>query len=630
MAEYFNNEYEASFDRPFYVDARRIAATTSFQAPNQLYELQQRLNAGVKNVEISGPLDPNTFEQIPLQHFDELRRLAKLTGAQISLHAPMFDLAGFSDQGYSEENRKNTEEQFKSIIDRANMLDPDGNIPVTVHTNRGIPSVIPEKGLGTYTEQQALEAYMPQIQGKEIPRTLVGIDQEEGRLVQLKYEEKEYLGKKKTFTPHERLRNFNETKWEQELASVFNAQRALYERSRDMNYLLEKNSHLAYGKQHGLLNPEEMEEYEKNDTNIIATHEHVNHLYTDINSAINELHHKITKYNGKLEPDVENKLNGLRKLWEDSRRLDENYTTKMLRAKQAGDFKLVHEYNERLKEEKKRLGLEIDPIQTLNVLAGIPAPKVIETVDNFIAKKASNTVVNTALHAYRQYGDKAPIIAVENWQPETALSRGESFQQFITKTKNEFAQALMQQEKLNEDEARRVSDKLIGATWDVAHINILKKYGYSSEDIVEEAKKVRGADIKKIHLADNFGYADSHLVMGMGNVPWKEQLEELKKTGLGNEIPMIGEFGAFDVQFKESSFPYMLAEANSPLYAHRMAPSWNAVRDTYPDYSGGYGMILPDLHFREFYGGGFSNLPKELGGQMQGGDKSRFSGTPMQ
>ncbi|MEK6974351.1 MAG: TIM barrel protein [Nanoarchaeota archaeon] len=630
MAEYFNNEYEASFDRPFYVDARRIAATTSFQAPNQLYELQQRLNSGVKNVEISGPLDPNTFEQIPLQHFDELRRLAKLTGAQISLHAPMFDLAGFSDQGYSEETRKNTEEQFKSIIDRANMLDPEGNIPITVHTNRGIPSVIPEKGLGIYTEQQAMEAYMPELKGREIPRALVAIDQEEGRLVPLKYEEKEYLGKKKVFTPHQRLTNINETKWEHDFASVLSMQKVMNERLRERDELIQQNLPLLDGARRGVLEPPEREALNRIKVNIDAASEHIKHLDHDVRSSLNEVYHKLRTYGKNFTHEDQEALEELRGRWETFSKIDDSYTPRILNALMDKNEPLINDLRKQRDKEVQRIGGVPDAVQTLNVLSKISAPEVIVPVDDFIAKKAANTVVNTALHAYRQYGDKAPIIAVENWQPETALSRGESFQQFITKTKDEFAQALMQQEKLNEDEARRVADKLIGATWDVAHINLLRKYGYSSEDIVEEAKKVRGADIKKIHLADNFGYADSHLVMGMGNVPWKEQLEELKKTGLGNEIPMIGEFGAFDVQFKESSFPYMLAEANSPLYAHRMAPSWNAARDTYPDYSGGYGMILPDLHFREFYGGGFSNLPKELGGQMQGGDKSRFSGTPMQ
>ena len=43
----------------------------------------------------------------------------------------------------------------------------------------------------------------------------------------------------------------------------------------------------------------------------------------------------------------------------------------------------------------------------------------------------------------------------------------------------------------------------------------------------------------------------------------------------------------------------------------------------------GLGDVLPDRYFGEF-GAGFARLPKELGGQLGGGDRSRFSGTPNQ
>ncbi|MBI2670477.1 hypothetical protein HYX18_00655 [Candidatus Woesearchaeota archaeon] len=633
--DYFHNEYEDPFSsRPYYIPAGKISATTSIQTPNQLLELQQRLNAGVKNVELSGPLDPLAFERIPLQHFDELRRLAKLTGAQISLHAPMFDLAGFTEQvgqGWSEENRKTTEEQFKDIVGRANKLDPEGNIPITIHTNRGIPSVIPEKGLGYYTEEMAEEALMPYIKGKEIPRTLVAIDQEEGRLLPLKFEEKDYLGKKKIFTPHERLHSANFTKWEQEVANVFSMQKILNERLNERDFLSEKTAHLAYGEKHGILMPEEKQQFEQTKINMETASKHADHLTIDIKQALNELHHKISSYGPKLEEDQSKGLEELRQRWESFSKIEDFYRPKILHAVREGNAQLIMQLKEKSKNEIEKIGGAPNLIQTLNILSEIHAPDVLIPVDNFVAKKATQTVVNTALHAYRQFKDKAPVIAIENWHPETALSRGESFQEFITKTKDEFARALVNQERVSENEARKIADKLIGATWDVAHINLLRRYGYGTEEIIEEAKKVKGSDIKKIHLADNFGYSDAHLVTGMGNVPTFEQLEELKKTGLGNEIPMVGEFGAFDVQFKEGSFPYVLEAANSPLYTLRNEPRWSAYRDTYPDYFTGYGTILPDLHFREFYGGGFSlqSLPRELGGQMPG-DKSRFSGAPIE
>ena len=302
----------------------------------------------------------------------------------------------------------------------------------------------------------------------------------------------------------------------------------------------------------------------------------------------------------------------------------------ILKAKQINDPYKIRELeskHQKMKSSESEYNMNLN--NAMLSLAQIKAPEVLIPVDDFVAKKAKETIVNTAMYAYKNYGEKAPVIAVENWYPDTPLSRGETFQTFITDTKKEFAQQLMKEKGLNQNQAQDVANRLIGATWDVAHINLLRKYGYSKEDIVAEAQKVRGADIKKIHLADNFGYSDAHLVTGMGNVPTFEQLAVLEKTGLRKDIPMIGEFGMFDVEFKESSVPYALEALNSPLYSMNNSPLWRSSREQYPDYFGGYGMVLPDMHFKEFYGAGFSNLPKELGGQMAG-DRSRFSGTPNQ
>ena len=57
-------------------------------------------------------------------------------------------------------------------------------------------------------------------------------------------------------------------------------------------------------------------------------------------------------------------------------------------------------------------------------------------------------------------------------------------------------------------------------------------------------------------------------------------------------------------------------------------PYWKDVWETEGKYGLGYGPTLPEQHFA-MYGGGFSNLPLELGGQVPG-DRSRFAGTPNQ
>ena len=166
-------------------------------------------------------------------------------------------------------------------------------------------------------------------------------------------------------------------------------------------------------------------------------------------------------------------------------------------------------------------------------------------------------------------------------------------------------------------------------TVDVAifsHANFLRKQGYGKEDIIEEARKI-GKHVKQLHITDNFGFSDSHLAPGMGNVPTKEQIDAIREGGKfdfdkGNLIVEAGQFAA---NFEQNPHLYSLEGLGSPVY--HGGPLWNDIRGLEGAYRTGFGEILPDVHFKSLYGGGFSNLPPELGGQIGGGtgEKGRFA-----
>ena len=183
----------------------------------------------------------------------------------------------------------------------------------------------------------------------------------------------------------------------------------------------------------------------------------------------------------------------------------------------------------------------------------------------------------------------------------------------------------MQSQK-NEDQARKAAEQVIGVTWDVGHLNMLKKQGFKDEDLIE-ATKLLGKDIKHVHLTDNFGYSDSHLAPGMGNVPFKKHLEALEKAGVlgkGSNTMVINEIGGFVNQFKQSPLPYMLEAFGSPVVAG--GGYWNqAVWNTGGGYQQFPSALFPDYHFQSYGGLGFSSVPRELGGQMSS-ERSRFSG----
>ena len=187
----------------------------------------------------------------------------------------------------------------------------------------------------------------------------------------------------------------------------------------------------------------------------------------------------------------------------------------------------------------------------------------------------------------------------------------------------------MREKNISEEEARRLASQFIGVTWDVGHINMLRKQGFTEQEILQEAKKIAPL-VKQVHITDNFGFGDVHLPAGMGNVQIKEQLKELEKKGFKIEKGrLVHEGGGWWQHFKTDPIIEAMGNLDTPLYTMDAQQSWKYIRDTEGVYRYGFGDLLPEVHFKELYGGGFASLPKELGGQI-GGDKSRFSGTPNQ
>ena len=204
-------------------------------------------------------------------------------------------------------------------------------------------------------------------------------------------------------------------------------------------------------------------------------------------------------------------------------------------------------------------------------------------------------------------------------------SNPKDFQKLIKKTRDEFVKKAVK-DGMSESEALRASKQVIGVTWDVGHLNMHKKYGFKDEDLAA-ATKLIAKDVKHVHLTDNFGYSDSHLPPGMGNVPFKKHLEMLEKQGVDlKKMKFINEAGGFAQHFGVSPHPYTLEAFGSPIYAMKMAPFWNQAVGTFGGYLAGYGDTNPSIH-HTIYGAGFSALPLELGGQVPG-TQSRFAGTP--
>ena len=111
-----------------------IGMGTDARTANVLKEVSENLNVGGKTVELS-QVFPEQFDSIPNEQLEEVNRLSKLTGVDVSVHAPVLEASGLTNEGFSESNREAAERQMTSAVERSHKVNPDGNIPVTFHSS---------------------------------------------------------------------------------------------------------------------------------------------------------------------------------------------------------------------------------------------------------------------------------------------------------------------------------------------------------------------------------------------------------------------------------------------------------------------------------------------------------------
>ena len=653
MVERFHDGYRNGMGNEFSMHFGNLSWSTNPQTANQIGELGMRMNEGVKNVEI-GALSQDVFGSIPSQHMDEMRRMAKLSDVKLSLHAPVqSDPAGFSQQGWNEHQRKMAEQEFMDVVDRAYKLDPDGNIPVNIHASGGgVAAAVWDRRKENLTQQEIDEAKKEGIDLLNPKQMMSVVNTETGQIQQLVHEDVEWLSGKETLNVDRRLKNLNDSSWEQQKMNFLSLLKQkeeterlkrewkydsdeglelaqLEQRAVQMNGRIseEEKKRIAYLKQTEQRYEEQMKQYDQ------YLYSHLNDVYNTYKKGFNP--EGKSEREIKMYEDKEAELRRLKSDFQKQREIQEAEYEKINKWIKQNKPKLNQEEltmgylkMQQVMEDKvlERVGRMVTPEEISNSMIDLQTPEIFRPIDDVAKEKAAETFANVAFHAYKKYGDKMPLIAAENVYPEWTLSRADSLKKMIENAKEQFAERVAKEKGVGMSKARKIAEKNLGVTWDVGHINQLRKYGYTEEEVIEEAKKI-GKHVKHLHLTDNFGYADTHLAPGMGNVPIKGQVQAIEKA-MGHKYtgPAVVEAGGMINQFKLSPIPYTVeAEGmNSPFYSYDRGPSWTDVRDIYSSYLFGFGDTLPDQHFK-MQGGGFSMLPKELGGQGAGNDKGRFA-----
>jgi hypothetical protein len=580
------------------MNAGTIGSPTGVQTANQLKEVMTRLKEGVKNIELQ-PLAEGVFDQIPKQHFEEIRQLMKLSGAKASVHAPIVDPAGFGQQGYSESQRVAAERQIMSVVEKSYMLDPTTNVPIVVHSSAGIPG--PEYAPGDVNKGEE----------RFLVKRAVYVDQETDKIVPVEEERKFYPEKPEDFAKGGTLvkmdaDDINRSQWEDKLNNL-----NFFKNQADE---LQKDLFESVGSQ-GLINAQpknedEMRKLVEDNPDAYYKLQRFDSFLQNGSLTFRGLFNNAYKYAGEGE-EGDKQRERLQRLAEDWKK---------------EQVKLSREVSNPYAQAFAVSQLMDKNIASLAEITRGNAPQIFKPVEDFAMDKAAETFGNVAFKAYDKFGGNAPILAIENMYQGMAFSRAEDMKKLVEMSRKKFVENAVEK-GMDESTAKKNAEKILGVTWDVGHLNMMRKAGFEEKDVVSETEKIAPV-VKHVHLTDNFGYSDSHLAPGMGNVPIKQILEKLEKTGKLGEMRKIVEAGAFVQHFQKSPHPWTMSAFGSPIYGMKQGGYWNQAMSI-PQGGGYFGMplaYLPEKHFQT-YGAGFSGLPEELGGQMPG-TQSRFAGTP--
>ena len=579
---------ESIYSTGYSAPAHLLGASTKPDTANQIAQITSLLNQGIIPIEV-GAIVPQAFETIPKQHFKEMNRMAKLTGAKLSLHAPLVEPSGIGQQGYDVTERLMAENQFKDVVEKAMDLNDKGGTSVTFHP------------LG----QQMLPGreYIKTKDGKKLQRLAI-INQETGQIGQAKEEYKFYPGenldKGVLHNPIKDINTYNNSEWVNKLTNLESfkkhADEIIEESLPSLMPILSKK--IKEGESLNLT-PEQQASARKLEKADIFLH--------NVETSLNNLFHNAWKYS----TDEESKkiLKGLSENW--AKKSEEE-----LRSSKTSTELIV-----------KKAQLLDDTILSLKQVR--KPPRLFVPLDEYATEKAAETFANVAVHANevaKKQGKNPVQINIENLFPGTTFGYAEQMDKLITTSRDKFVDKL-KEKGFEQKQAEKKAQEIIGMTFDLGHLNLAKKYGYEDEDLRKEAEQI-AKHVKHVHVTDNFGFADSHLAPGMGNVPTKILLEELEKQRVKDPTKIV-EAGGVVQHFNQSPLTYALEGMNSNVYSEGVGPYWSQTIGLYQGYGGEMGTFLPNTHY-ETFGAGFSMLPRELGGAKPGAQGSRMSGRGME
>ena len=586
---------ESFLGMDYRIPARDFGFPSDPRTANQLQAVSQKISTGAKTIEVSGVSlsgggAMKLMDTIPKQQFQEINRLKKLAGVDLTFHGPLVEPTGVSRQGWTEEDRKHSERQMISAVRRGHELDPKGNLVVTFHSSNGLPDpqtvIINDKGEKEIKDFWVIDEYKGQF-SNEAPRL------------------SHFTKEEKLPEPKDILEKKNADTWFGTLESInFNIRRG----AEVIDQIKELDKGQSLFKLYGKLGTQEGQ------------------------NLLKELEKEGIKkdYAGKMMNEITFGDLNLRQGYQQFQEIYDRTYEAAKKSKSESDLKKLNDFRDEMAskfgelKKKENVSMLADELRKgIQVLRTIETPQIFRPLRDWAIEEGGKTFANVAFDSYKKFKNSSPIISIENPPVGMGLSKAEDLRDLVKEAQEQFIERAMKDLKMSRHEAKTQAEKLIGVTWDVGHINMLRGHGYEEKHLLEQTKKI-APFVKHVHLSDNFGMEHTELPMGMGNVPTKKMLDLIH--GYNKKVKKIVETGDWFEPFKSTPFKETLNAFGSPVYGAE-GQYWNQIANTQGGYFSGQGAVNPPIH-HSIWGSGFSNLPVELGGQMAG--RSRVSGAPIE
>ena len=635
----------------YHASVSDIAYPTDPLTANQLKKVSDKISTGAKTIEVSGlglmgggPM--KHLASIPRQHWKEIDRLRKLTGVDLTFHGPLVESTGFSRGNWSEDQRVEAQKQMEASVELAQQMnseDKTKGVVMTFHTNNGLPEVKRRVVVGRNEDGSPKEEVVQ----------MALINERTGRIVNLPTPHQDYFEHGEDRKIHDmkeverKLKKLNEEEWKRQIETVFinntRVNRELIETLSSTKKIDDSIKEMAPGSKTGIfeaykLYDKDYDSYSKGIEKLRQTNPSGASL---INQGVSNLHNAAFF--------IQESYDQLKELYNEAFEKAEKDNRKVAKDKLESYRVGLVASMERFKKDKSNFVELQEKITQGTKLLRDPdiQPEIYRPLEKFAIDKGSDTFSGVALHAWRnakKQGLAPGIISIENPPAGmSGLTSADELKELIKQSRSKFIDKAVKSEKeggagMSREQAENVSKQIIGATWDVGHINSIQKWGYNRKDVLNEAKTI-APFVKHMHIADNLGFEDAELPAGMGNVPideilnnkeWGHNFQKVKKAiETGDWFSRQGGMGMSYTPVREA-----FSGLTAPVYGASMgdagAAYWNSAIMNEGTYFGGLGPINPEIH-HSIYGGGFSGLPAYSGGELPGkAANSSFSGAPLE